>query len=265
MPSYIPRPTPLPVGRLVRSNYTLKEVYEALLFEINKVKSAIVDVEMFNHLFWTANSNYYNKRYSTFFDVNQQSSDDFRDISATVILTGVSLPALDVGGEKFPLIEDYFHTTSLVVFWKVLQAFKNYKTASIFERPATRTTPGEMSIQLPDYYARASYLKPEYLMRAGYIELQTGIHARVQLNQVVHSYLMLPEKPTLFTSDLDDPTQDVSYVLKQPAMVTAEVLKLMTALTLENFGDPRTPGKVAVDQALPQQAPQQQAGPPPRR
>lgn len=265
MPSYIPRPTPLPIGRTVRTYYSLKEVFEALLFEVNKVKTAIIDVEMFNHLFTTANQNYYNKRYSTFFDINQQSSDDFRHISATVVLTAATTPALDVGGEKFNLRDDYFHTTSVVVFWKVLQAFKNYKLNSIFERPAERTTPGELSKQLPDFYARASYLKPEYLMRDGYVELVAGLHARVQLTQVAHSFLLLPEKALLYTTDLDDPTQDPSYVLKQPAAVTAEVLKIMTALVLENFGDPRTPGKVAIDQALPQQAPQQQAGPPPRR
>ena len=64
---------------------TLKQVYEALLVEMNKVEAPSLLLPDFNYLVNKAVLQYINTRYNIY-DANQQTTDDLRVLKATAIL-----------------------------------------------------------------------------------------------------------------------------------------------------------------------------------
>lgn len=256
MASYIPRATPLPVGRLIQANFTIRQVFEALLWELNKVSAPSIDVETFNYFFGVASDNYYKKRYNIY-DSSQQTTDDLRELSATMVISPTSTPTLDIVKETFPLPADYLHTLSMSVFWTALTSFRAIRTNEVVDFMAERASSDQLVAIRRDHYNRPSYKKVYYLTRTDYVEIHAGNHAQLRLKQVEFNYLRLPEKVELKETDLDDLTNDPSAVLKQGATQTYEVLKELTKLILENQGNPRLNSKIPVDQAVPSQPPQQ--------
>ena len=87
---------------------TVREVYQALLIELNKEQAPSMLLEDFNYFGNKAIQWYINKQYNVY-DVNQQTSDNLRVLSTTAKLT----PTYDdFYGERIAVIElplDYFH------------------------------------------------------------------------------------------------------------------------------------------------------------
>ena len=58
---------------------TSRQLYEALIIELNKEQAPSLLLEEFNYFANKAVNQYINKRYSTGYDVNQQFTDDVPD------------------------------------------------------------------------------------------------------------------------------------------------------------------------------------------
>lgn len=236
MPSYNPRPTPAPAGRSIKTGYSAREVYEANAFELNKVSAPSIDVDTFNHFFRAARHNWYLKQYQLY-DQNQLTTDQLRELSATIIYTATSTPALNVGLETFPLPTQYYHMLSVTVFWKALSSFRIYKQDDVFDYMAERISLDKLAAIRKDHYNKPQLKKPYFLVRNTYVEIQAGLHQAAQLNQVEANYLLLPEDVTLYDSDLNDLTTDPSQRLRESGVVTLEIIKDLTQLVLENQGN----------------------------
>lgn len=265
MANYVPRPTPLPSNRSVRQHFSMREAYEAWLYGLDKVTAPSRPIEVFNSFWEEATGNYYQKRYNIY-DSSQQVTDDLRELSATRVFTPTSTPPLDQTKEEVPLPDDYWHTLSVTSFYEALSDFRTLRQGEIVNYPAERLNADRVSFVRNDYYNRPSYHKPGYLTRDTYLEIHAGIHEKMRLAKVELTYLMQPERAELRETDLDDETVDNSYVLRQRAEVTREILKECLHLTLENMGNPRLGTKAQVDQTVPQTPPMPAgAAPAPRR
>ena len=99
---------------------TARQVYEAMLIEMNKVEAPSMLLEDFNYFFNKAIYQYINKKYNIY-DVNQQTTDDIRVLKATAVIyseTNNSYNAEDSlygGVVAFNLPEDYLHILNCMI------------------------------------------------------------------------------------------------------------------------------------------------------
>lgn len=238
---------------------TAKQVFEGILYELNKVEAPSFELEDFNYFVNKAINNYLSKRYNVY-DSAQQTTDDLSALSATLRYTASTTPALDVAGKRIPLPDDYFHLLNCLVTFKALAGFKCYSQNDLKPKAAKRLTADMFSFIQDDYYNRPDYRRPYYYVRDGVIELRTGVHSLLSLDSVVIDYLRTPEIVELLQSDVDDPTVDNSQVLQFPHYVCQEIIKETTLIFLENAASPRMQSHVAVNRTIPDQLPPTSAG-----
>lgn len=161
---------------------TIKQLFEALLIECNKVNAPSFDLESFNYFVNKAIQSYVNKNYN-FNEVDQQRVDNLRVLKTTAFLTpskepgeissdlqqGVK-PNADVTSMKsiygatyeFNLPADYLHLLNCVCYFKVNRANRCYVKDQILEIGATRLTSDIYPIIIRDLYWRPSYKHPYY-------------------------------------------------------------------------------------------------------
>ena len=87
---------------------TLKELYENILIEIDKVKAPFLYIEDFNMYANRAQSNYANKRYNLF-ETNQQSSDDLQALKGICLIkpnTALTSATVEIEGVSFPICSE---------------------------------------------------------------------------------------------------------------------------------------------------------------
>lgn len=75
-----------------------RDVYDAVLVELNKNQVQNLLLEDFNYLFNKAAYQYINKKYAVY-DTNQQSTDDLRVLKATTHLTPAQVETAGVDGD----------------------------------------------------------------------------------------------------------------------------------------------------------------------
>jgi len=89
---------------------TLKQLYENVLTEVNKIESASILLKDFNYLVNKTVYQICNKNYN-YFEINQQLTDNMRVLKATAPLsvTEVTYDSLFGGVYEVTLPSDYFH------------------------------------------------------------------------------------------------------------------------------------------------------------
>ena len=142
---------------------TVREVYEALLIELNKEQAPSMLLADFNYFCNKAIQQYLNKQYNMY-DVNQQTSDNLRVISTTAKLT----PEFDSDfyGEKIAVIElplDYFHLLNCICSYRRTGPNKCNQTGSV-QYSAKRLTSDMWSQVHRNYYNRPTYKRPYYFI-----------------------------------------------------------------------------------------------------
>lgn len=156
---------------------TAREVYEAVLIELNKTNAPNILLEDFNYFFNKTIYQYINKRYNIY-DVNQQTTDDLRVLKSTAFLDVVKTPYKDKinipddlqqYNFKFMdatytvnLPDDYFHLLNCECFFKVLSPFKCYNQNDIFRAQATRLTADAWSEVVDNFYFKPTYRRPYF-------------------------------------------------------------------------------------------------------
>ena len=141
---------------------TVREVYQALLIELNKEQAPSMLLADFNYFCNKAIQQYLNKQYNMY-DVNQQTSDNLRVLSTTAKLT----PTYDdFYGEKIAVIElplDYFHLLNCICSYKRTGPNKCNQSGSV-QYSAKRLTSDMWPQVQRNYYNRPTYKRPYYFI-----------------------------------------------------------------------------------------------------
>lgn len=142
---------------------TVREVYQALLIELNKEQAPSMLLEDFNYFGNKAIQQYINKQYNVY-DVNQQTSDNLRVLSTTAKLTPTFND--DFYGEKIAVIElplDYFHLLNCICSYRRTGPNKCNQTGAV-QYSAKRLTSDMWSQVNQNYYNRPTYKRPYYFI-----------------------------------------------------------------------------------------------------
>lgn len=141
---------------------TIREVYQALLIELNKEQAPSMLLADFNYFCNKAIQQCINKQYNVY-DVNQQTSDNLRVLSTTAKLT----PTYDdFYGERIAVIElplDYFHLLNCICSYKRTGPNKCNQSGSV-QYSAKRLTSDMWSQVQRNYYNRPTYKRPYYFI-----------------------------------------------------------------------------------------------------
>lgn len=156
---------------------TARQVYEAVLIELNKSQAPNLLLEDFNYFFNKAVDQYVNRRYNIY-DINQQTTDDVRVLKSTVTLevakgnnalykTGVDVTkkgSLYNSIYEFDLPTDYLHLLNCICEYKVLKPFKCYDANTYVQFAAERLTADSWSTVINNVYTRPTYKRPYYYL-----------------------------------------------------------------------------------------------------
>lgn len=139
---------------------TIKQAWEGMLTELNKVNAPSMLLQDFNYFFNKAIDQYINKRYNIY-DISQQTSDDLRVLKATAEL----IPSNIQNGIKGVILPyDYLHLLNCICTFKINSGkkFKCYKSGESVQFSAKRLTADSWSVILNDYYNRPIPQRPYY-------------------------------------------------------------------------------------------------------
>lgn len=178
---------------------TSRQIYEAILIELNKNNAPSLRLHEFNYLFNKAINEYVDEIYQNY-DVNQSATDSLRVLQSeaqlephevtinypstvtnkenlvTNITNGISTVVnndITTNGIKFKqnlsgatyevfMPEDYLHILNCTCIYFVKQQNKCYDAGDYIEIPATKLTADTWSTIMTDIYNRPSPMKPYY-------------------------------------------------------------------------------------------------------
>lgn len=153
---------------------TVKQVYHALLIELNKVSAPNFLLEDFNYYINKAIYQFINKRYNIY-DINQQTTDDISVLKSTAILqpkkadtsyniTGLQGTSLYGAIYEVKLPLDYLHILNCICNFKIKQNYNCYNKDSYVQVGAKRLTSDMQSLVLKNFYTKPSYTNPYYFI-----------------------------------------------------------------------------------------------------
>lgn len=152
---------------------TLKQLYQALLVEMNKVEAPSLLLEDFNYLANKAVLQYINTRYNIY-DANQQTTDDLRVLKATAILPVTKCEDYGENSEvlkglygatfEVDLPEDYLHMLNCVCIFKVNEQYNCWDEGDLWNCGAQRLTSDMWPLVINNFYMRPSYRRPYYFI-----------------------------------------------------------------------------------------------------
>ena len=151
---------------------TLKQVYEALLVEMNKVEAPSILLPDFNYLVNKVVLQYINLRYNVY-DANQQTTDDLRVLKSTTILpvekanygdNSESIKGLYGAVYEVNLPDDYLHMLNCVCIFKVKEQKDCWDKGDFWNCGAKRLTSDMWPKVINNFYMRPSYRNPYYFI-----------------------------------------------------------------------------------------------------
>lgn len=139
---------------------TVKEVFKALLVELDKVESPTMLLPDFNYFLNKSIFHYINKKYNVF-EISQQSNDDLRSLKATATL---SIQHNNTNDKYICVLpEDYLHMVNCMLFFeKSNNCSCTDRTTSIIQTSAVRLTADMKGGIYTNYYNQPSYKRPYY-------------------------------------------------------------------------------------------------------
>lgn len=260
---------------------TLKEAYEAVLIELNKVQAPSILLDDFNYLFNKAIQKYFNKRYSQY-EINQQLTDDLRVLVKTEKLDPED-KTIRGDSYKFNLPENYVHILNCICEFGMKNnvgcGCDDNDPCKLVKVGANKLTTNQWSQVITNYYMRPSMKQPYYYIqnynnpvdvssntrdrqsgnRYGnklqpVLEIKCGVlnPSEVDSISIYIDYLQAPEFLQLTQEDLDD-WQDNTNELEFPDYVIYEIINELVVSIMENARDPRIQTFATVNTTIPQQ------------
>ena len=150
---------------------TSRQLYEAMLVELNKVEAPSLLLEDYNYFLNKAIRQYINLNYGVY-DMDQQRSDNLRVLKDTAFLTPVKVDAKTYGnyglGSNYSNIwevtlpQDYYHILNCMVTFKVKQSYSCYNQGTVQEFAARRLTADLWPMIVNNAYMCPSYKRPYF-------------------------------------------------------------------------------------------------------
>lgn len=146
---------------------TLKEAYEAVLIELNKVQAPSILLDDFNYLFNKAIQKYFNKRYSQY-EINQQLTDDLRVLVKTEKLSPTDT---EIRGDsyRFNLPAHYVHILNCICEFEMMNnvdcGCDDDNPCKLVKVGANKLTTNQWSQVITNYYMRPSMKQPYYYIQ----------------------------------------------------------------------------------------------------
>lgn len=153
---------------------TAREIYEAILIELNKnFGTPDLLLEDFNHFINKGIFQWVQKRYNVL-DSNSQVTDDVQVLKTTESLeapdfydtgTASKLKYVKKGNDYIftcPLNDSFFHMAGVILEYRLMSNYKCYTSGSLFLMPAKRITSDQEGIINKNAWLRPSYRNPYY-------------------------------------------------------------------------------------------------------
>lgn len=141
---------------------TSRQLYEALLIELNKKGTTAVLLSEFNHY---ANKAYYqiiNKEYNQY-EITQQQTDSLRVIKATAALNVTDL--IDDAYHEVEFPDDYLHLLKCVCIYKLAKPTRSCETEDqTVQYVAKRLTADSWGLVMENYYHKPTTKRPYYYL-----------------------------------------------------------------------------------------------------
>lgn len=255
---------------------TVRQAFEKVLIELNKVQAPSLLLDDFVYLFNKAIQKYINKRYNLF-EQNQQLTDDLRVLLRTVKLdeknnslqnirdnatTTLQTEAENIFDDSYlcTLPNDYMHILNCICTFQKKDL--KCKDCGIVKAGANKLATNEWPHVIENFYMRPSVNRPYYYIsnlndptisspvdyaggsRYGNASIPTmqikcgNDRKRYNLQAVFIDYLRAPKYVTLDQEDLDSDV-DTTDILEFPDYVVYEIINELVTLILENGKDPR--------------------------
>lgn len=271
---------------------SLREIYENVLIELNKVQAPSLLLNDFIYLWNKAVQQYMNQRYSLF-ETKQQLTDDLRVLTKTIRVlskdaAGGNEPYFEqetsdnAAGKSYKCIlpKDYVHILNCICEFRNPKSNKCNIPDTTILQGANKLDSNQWPHIINNYYMKPSITRPYYyiinLENPDQISEITGddkkkeVHNKIrygntvrpimqikcgdgELQSVFIDYLRAPEFVSLNTDILDD-TLDTSQILEFPDYVVYEIINIMVKLILENTNNvERTQTQTVVNTSIPQQ------------
>lgn len=141
---------------------TLRQLYQNLLIEMNKIQAAPMLLEDFNYFVNKSVQQYINKKYNVY-EINQQSSDDLRVLQTTATLNVTDSNSPNYQYEVF-LPHDYLHLLNCICNFKAMKSHKCIQSGDEFQYKATRLTADLWGQIINNYYMRPTYERPYFYL-----------------------------------------------------------------------------------------------------
>lgn len=260
---------------------TIRDAYESVLIELNKVQAPSILIDDFIYYLNKAIQEYFNKRYNVF-ETDQQATDDLSRLNRMVVLHPVQKPDIVYQTVwECELPDDYVHILNCTcVFNKSKDPCGEVST---FFQGANKLDTSQASQVLTNYYMKPSTSRPYYYIiykdndpydpaTINYPSNQKKIESKQYirygnstkpimqilcgnepnvLNAVQIAYLTAPRYITLDKLDLDK-VEDETPVLEFQDYVVNEIIKEVVKLIMENAKDERLQTVIPVNQSVPQ-------------
>lgn len=264
---------------------TIRDCYNACLIELNKVQAPSLLLNDFVYLLNKNIQEYFNKKYTSFEKI-QQNTDDLRQLINQRTITNLTVNTDVIYGKSYncPLPSDYVHILGC---------------RAVFEAPSKRCKDCRIQVvglnkldtnQAPqvgsNWYMRPSHNRPYYQIinidqgggsikpdqsgtsgaspnptkksgeRYGnstqpIMQIICGDDIRYQLKAVEIQYLQAPRYVSLEQKDLDN-IVDTTEVLEFSDYVCNEIIKQLVTQILENSKDQRIQTFIPVNTSIPQ-------------
>jgi len=143
---------------------TVKQIYEAILVELNKVEAPSLLLEEFNYLLNKAILQYVETVYSVY-DSSQQTTDTLNVLKGSVVLESTDLIMDDKKYFNGILPLDYYHLLNCIIEYKVTHRYKCYDPTITHFFSAKRLTADLYGYAINNAYLRPSYKTPYYYIQ----------------------------------------------------------------------------------------------------
>jgi len=249
---------------------TVREVYDYLLTESNKVEAPSILLDSFNYFLGKAINETTNQWYA-FYEQNQLVTDNLRVLTRPATLVNANIST----GDFYKLPVDYWHLLpgGIVNF---VQADGATPCDATWQSTPIKLDSQINSGILKDYYTKPSYKRPYLYMHEFHntttvggvttttiyeIEIKAGKKNIYKPTTLYIDYLKKPNLPNKTLKETD-PTNlyltfeelesdtDISQKLEFPENYCYEIVNKLTALVLEQTGDPRLQNNIPLNQTM---------------
>lgn len=161
---------------------TSREIYEAVLIELNKMGAPELLLDEFNYYINKGLYQYVNKRYSVY-DANQQTTDDLQVLKDSSILIGDALKHVGLtqtisNGEiveakyEAKLPSTYFHLLNCVLTYTLEKDYRCWNKGYSINMPAKRLTADGYSSILNNAWLRPQFKNPYYVINNSKLKIE---------------------------------------------------------------------------------------------